>query len=158
MINSEITVIADAAARRHSLPPQLVYAIIRTESDGNPWAIRYEPAFYERYIAPKGVKGRGICSAQTEARMQACSFGLMQIMGATARQAGFDGVFLSELCNPRVGIEWSCKYLADLAARYHRDWRDVAAAYNAGSAKKGANGHYANQDYVDKIQRFGGFA
>lgn len=158
MLNSEITILADAAAKRHNLPPNLVYAIIQAESGGNPWAIRYEPAFYSRYVIDNPPKGRGTCSDDTESRMQAASWGLMQIMGATARNAGFNGVFLSELCDPKVGIEWSCKHLAGLAARYHRNWRDVAAAYNAGSVKKEASGAYRNQDYVEKIQRFGGFA
>lgn len=36
--------------------------------------------------------------------------------------------------------------------------RDIADAYNAGSVKREASGAYRNQDYVEKIQRFGGFA
>lgn len=159
MLNAEITILADAAAKRHTLPPPLVYAIIHTESGGNPWAIRYEPAFYERHIAPAPIKGRGTCSAQTEARMQATSWGLMQIMGATARETGFDGVFLSELCNPKVGIEWGCKYLAKLVQRYasRYRWEGVVAAYNAGSPKKTTTGLWVNQAYIDKIRAAGGF-
>lgn len=86
MLNADIMILADAAAKRHGLPLPLVYAIIHTESGGNPWAIRYEPAFYERYIAPKPVKPRPPCSEQTESRLLACSFGLMQIMGATGME------------------------------------------------------------------------
>lgn len=159
MLNADIMILADAAAKRHGLPLPLVYAIIHTESGGNPWAIRYEPAFYERYIAPKPVKPRPPCSEQTESRLLACSFGLMQIMGATARETGFDGVFLSELCNPKVGIEWGCKYLATLVQRHvsrHR-WEGVVAAYNAGSPKKTKTGLWVNQAYVDKIRTAGGF-
>jgi len=159
MLNADIMILSAAAAKRHGLPPPLVYAIIETESGGNPWAIRYEPAFYEKYIAPAPIKGRGTCSAQTEARMQATSWGLMQLMGATARETGFDGVFLSQLCDPKVGIEWGCTYLANLVQRYasRYRWEGVVAAYNAGSPKKTKTGLWVNQSYVDKIRAARGF-
>lgn len=141
-------------ARRHGLAVALVAAVVRVESGGNPWAIRYEPAFFDRYIAPKPVKSKAPCSDQTEARMQATSWGLMQIMGATARETGFDGVFLSELCDPEVGLEWSCRYLVKLVKRYG-DGEAAVAAYNAGSPRKLANGQFRNQAYVDKIRSSG---
>lgn len=146
------------AAQRHALPIDLARAIVRVESGGNPWAVRYEPAFWERYVAPKPVRARAPCSEQTESRLRACSFGLMQIMGATARDAGFDGVFLTELCDPNTNIEYGCRYLAKLARQHHdrHGWEGVAAAFNAGSPRKTSTGIWANQPYIDKIRAAGG--
>ncbi len=110
MLNADIMILSAAAAKSHGLPPPLVYAIIETESGGNPWAIRYEPAFYEKYIAPAPIKGRGTCSAQTEARMQATSWGLMQIMGATGMERAWivwrDGGFYNH--------DSQCWYIAEI--------------------------------------------
>lgn len=143
-------------AKRHDLPVSLVSAIVRVESGGNPWAIRYEPQFYERYIAPKAMKAKAPCSAQTEGRMQATSWGLMQIMGATARETGFNGVFLSELCDPEMGLDWGCRYLAKLFKRFGGQGDEaVIAAYNAGSPRKQSDGLFVNQVYVDKIRSAG---
>lgn len=150
--------IADCA-KKHGLPRNLVAAIVQAESGGCPWAIRYEPAFFERYIKGKGVKGRGRCSDDTEARARAMSWGLMQIMGATARETGFAGEFLSELVTPSVALEWGCKYLKRLHDRYAARGIDaVVAAYNGGSPRPTDSGHWVNQAYVDKIKRLGGFA
>ena len=149
----------NTTARRHGLPPELVRAIVQIESGGNPWACRYEPGFYAKYVAPHPAQGKGTCSDQTESRLRACSFGLMQIMGATARETGVDGVFLTELCDPAVGLDYGCRYLAKLA-RLHQDrhgWAGVVAAYNAGSPRKVADGRFVNERYVNKIRDAGGF-
>lgn len=52
-------------ARGCGLKPSLVRAIVQVESSGNPRAIRYEPAFYERYVKgcsypPGGVPAAGL--------------------------------------------------------------------------------------------------
>lgn len=159
MLNSNITALAHDAAKRYQLPAPLVLAIVQAESGGDPWAIRYEPGFFQRYIAGKPVLARAPCSEQTEATMQATSWGLMQVMGATARERGFRGVFLSEMCDPRIGLDWGCCHLDHLTKKHLKvgGWAAVVAAYNAGSPKK-ENGQFVNQAYVDKIVRFGGFS
>lgn len=148
-----------AAAQNHQLPVALVKAIVQVESAGNTWAIRYEPRFYDKYVAPQPVRGQPPCTSQTEARLLACSFGLMQIMGATARAVGFKGVFLTELCRPELGLDYGCRYLTKLI-RLHQGlhgYPGVVAAYNAGSPRKTSSGAWANQAYVDKIHNAGGF-
>lgn len=156
-MTAELAPLIQAAAERHGLPVALVRAIVRVESDGNPWAARYEPGFYDRYVAPKPIRGKFPCSAQTESRLQATSFGLMQIMGATAREVGFSGVFLTELCDPATGLDWACRYLARLIHKYGSEERAVAA-YNAGSPRKTPENRWVNQPYVDKIRAAGGLS
>lgn len=148
----------DRAARQHGLPPELVRAIVEVESEGNPWSARYEPAFYDRYIKDAKIKAIPPCSLATERTLRATSFGLMQIMGSTAREVGFEGTFLTELSSPEIGLEYGCRYLAKLARRHHDryGWEGVAAAYNAGSPRPTDSGRWVNQPYVDKIRRAGG--
>jgi soluble lytic murein transglycosylase-like protein len=102
----ELVALASRAAGAHALWPELVCAIVEQESAWNPWALRYEPAFYERYIAPfltarrldrpdsrlAALTSPGIPDDPTESRARAFSWGLMQVIGQVAREHGFTGV------------------------------------------------------------------
>ncbi len=142
-----------AAAARHGLETLLVAAIVQTESAGNPWATRFEPDFLARYVdaAPRRFGG---VSVHTERMGRATSFGPMQIMGQVARERGFTGIFLTELCDPETGLEYGCRQLAALRDRYLTQWGldGVIAAYNAGSPRT-AGGRFVNQYYVDQVKR-----
>jgi Transglycosylase SLT domain len=83
---------------RFDLDPALVCAVIEQESAWNTNAIRYEPVFRERYLLPLKL-------APTEEVARSMSWGLMQVMGQVARENGFTGEFLSEICVPSVGIK-----------------------------------------------------
>ena len=85
--------------------PALVCAIIEQESAWNTYAIRYEPGFRTRYVAPLGLP-------PTEEIARSISWGLMQVMGQVAREHGFDGKFLSALCDPALGLDIGCAALA----------------------------------------------
>lgn len=152
-----ITALARTIAARYDLPVQLVLAIVKVESNGDPWAVRYESAFYKRYIVPLPIVPIPPCSLDTERVMRATSWGLMQIMGQVARELRFAGAFLSELCEPAVGLEYGCRHLAKLRDRYHAAWglEGVTAAYNAGSPRREGD-HWGNQPYVDKVRAAGG--
>jgi soluble lytic murein transglycosylase-like protein len=149
-ITPELEVLIEAAARRHRLPVQLVLAMVRHESVGGvTHAVRYEPGFYDRYIKGKTPNFRpSHCSWDTERIGRATSWGLVQIMGETARCQGFRGWF-PELCVPEVGLEWGCLYLRRLADRYLSDggWQVVCRAYNGGPG----NAHNVVNDYPAKI-------
>lgn len=106
---SELIAMAKTVAQGHSLPPDLVCAVVEQESAWNPWAIRYEPGFFTRYIQPQINDGKLV--NVTESRARAFSFGLMQIMGQVARERGFTGKYLSELCDPMTNIMYGCKHL-----------------------------------------------
>jgi soluble lytic murein transglycosylase-like protein len=107
MDNALIT-IAQAIASRHALDPSLVCAIIEQESGWNPHAIRYELGFFAKYVAPLFTNNKVEPPTNTEAYSRAISWGLMQVMGQSAREVGFTGQFLSELCDPLVGVEVGC--------------------------------------------------
>lgn len=136
--------IIEAAALSAGLPRELVHAICTVESSMNPWAIRYEPSYRWLY-------GNHETMTDTERTGQKMSWGLMQVMGAVAREYGFTGWFPS-LCDPSIGLKYGCKHLAKFYAR-HKNWPDTIASYNAGSPRRTDDGRYVNQSYVDMVLR-----
>jgi soluble lytic murein transglycosylase-like protein len=74
-------------------------------------------------------------------------------MGSTAREYGLRG-WITDLCNPLVGIRFGVRYLVSRARLYGWDRDSAIAAYNAGSARRllrRAGEPFVNQEYVDKV-------
>jgi len=142
--NTELTTLIKSAASRRSLPWELVYAICQAESSLNPSAIRHEPRY-------RWLVGDNETMSPTERHEQMTSWGLMQVMGAVARELGHTGP-LSDLLDPPTGLFYGCLHLRRFRAKYDI-WPDVIAAYNAGSPRRvaGQIGPYVNQSYVDKV-------
>ncbi len=92
-------------ALRFDLRPELVCAVVEQESGWNTWGMRFEPAFYGHYV-------NADAGDETERVARACSWGLMQVMGQVAREAGFSYAFLSGLCEPSNGLFIGCSVLA----------------------------------------------
>ena len=107
--SSELVALARRISQQHNLDPALVCAVIEQESGWNPWAMRYEPAFFTRYVAPLYTNNK---ISASEAYARGFSWGLMQVMGQVARENGFDAPFLSALCDPEQGIAVGCRVLA----------------------------------------------
>lgn len=124
-------------------------AIIETESNFKPMAIRYEENWKYLYMGEIHAKMNGI-SYSTEKTLQKFSWGLMQVMGTVLRELGFSGSFL-EMVDPALSIEYGCRKLKELLDK-HATRDDAIAAYNAGSAKR-VGGVYVNQSYVDKVNK-----
>lgn len=165
-------------SRTLEIPSPLIIGIVRTESDENIYAYRVEPPY--RYlvnvetkqpfrkltanenkseVAPKDFPYlRGISSRNTEWLGQQASWGPMQIMGAVAREYGFEQPFPA-LCSYETGVLFGCLHLQKLKERFleKHGWVGVAAAYNAGSPKYIQGGDFENQSYVDKVRSNGGF-
>lgn len=132
-------------AMEHDLDPRLVAGIVQVESGGDPHAMRYERGY--RWTVP--FVGGGTQGTETEA--QKFSYGLGQIMGATAREHGFKGPWLSMLFDPPTNLQYVCKHLVWLLKRYRGDMHDAISAYNQGSARRTDRGDYVNQVYVNKV-------
>ena len=135
-----------AAAIKHGIPVALVRAMIQVESGGNTWAIRFEPGY--PYLWPAGVKAENL--TPTELNQQRFSYGLLQVMGAVARERGLKG-YCTQLCDPEIGLEYGCQHLAGYYAKY-KDWDKAIVSYNAGSPRIGPAGEYVNQGYLDKVK------
>ena len=138
-------------ATRSALDLDLVEAVVLTESNGNPWATRYEPGYRwlwdvrarAPYRAPSDeMLARDVPppdfpsnagTAATEWIGQRTSYGLMQIMGATARGRNFaSDRFLTELCDPETNLDICTDYLSHLIRRAGGDISFGLGAYNAG--------------------------
>jgi len=129
-VNPEIIELARRTAAAHGLEPALVCAVIEQESAWDQWAVRYEPAFLSRYVAPLYTAGK---LSATETYTRSMSWGLMQVMGQVARESGFDGPSLAELCDPPTGVEWGCRLLAKRLERAHGDVAAALLAWNGGA-------------------------
>lgn len=130
MPENPLLAIAQAKAATHRLDAALVCAVVEQESDWNPWAIRYEPAFLAGYVA-KLVTG-GKIHDPTEEMARAFSWGLMQVMGEVAREAGYAG-HLARLCEPETGLEIGCRVLAAKLAESRGDVRRGLQLWNGGA-------------------------
>lgn len=138
----------ESKSKACKLDPYLVAAICWHESRGSVYAVRFEEKYRWLWKPDKFAKKNAITSL-TEETLQKHSFGLMQIMGATARWLGYDGA-LPALYKPENNLYWGTKYLAYLVEK-HGDEVESIAAYNAGSPKRGDDGKFVNQDYVNSI-------
>src|SRR6202451_118276 len=130
---TEIVTLARTIAYEHGLDPALVCAVVEQESAWDAHAIRYEPGFRTRYVAPLNLPA-------TEEIARSISWGLMQVMGQGAREHGFSGKFLSALCDPAVGLALGCEVLATKIAAAGNDVARGLALWNGGS-----NPAYADQ-------------
>lgn len=140
--------IVTTAAERFEINRFIIQALIIVESSGNPKAARHERQFTYLCDPAAYAKALGI-TEETERIFQKTSWGLMQVMGGTARDMGFSGA-LTDLLDPTVGIEWGCRYFLSRCSEYET-LLDQIAAYNAGSVRRIADGSYRNQSYVDKV-------
>jgi len=128
--------VAVAAAAKYGLTPSLVCAIVERESEWNPWAIRYEPAFFNKYVLPAYSNNK---YSITEAKSRSISWGLMQVMGEEAREFGFTGD-LSSLCNPFMVLEVGCQIFAHKLKVNEGNVSKALQAWNGG-----ANPRYADE-------------
>ena len=134
---SQLLTLARKAAAAQALDAALVCAVVEQESAWNPWAMRYEPAFFTKYVASLYTNNRITAS---EAYARGFSWGLMQVMGQVAREAGFDALFLSALCDPEQGLAIGCKVLRRKFDAMAGDTTHALLAWNGG-----ANHTYAAQ-------------
>jgi len=139
--------IVRGAAVLHHLDPILMFALVEQESNWNPWAIRYEPAFYTNHVVPLHHATLPL----TELRARAFSWGLFQIMGETARgfmtnRTGFKGKFLAELVQPDVNAELGCKAFRRFLDTALGDEADALLLYNGGG-----NPSYDEEVFARKV-------
>lgn len=127
----------------------LIQAIVWQESSGNPKATRYEALYKWIYFPEKFAHDLGI-SVSAETMDQKTSFGLMQVMGAVARELDFKEE-LSKLCVPDIGLYYGCLKLRSLFQRTGYSESDAISSYNQGARRKTNGGMYMNQSYVDGV-------
>lgn len=135
---SQLVALARKAAATQSLDPALVCAVVEQESSWQAWAMRYEAAFFAKYVAGLYTNNKITAS---EAYARGFSWGLMQVMGQVAREMGFDGTFLSALCDPENNLAIGCKLLRKKLDSMAGDVTRGLLAWNGG----------ANPDYPAQV-------
>jgi soluble lytic murein transglycosylase-like protein len=128
-VPSQLLVLARKAAAAQSIDPALVCAVVEHESAWNPWAMRYEPLFFAKYVASLYTNNK---ISASEAYARGFSWGLMQVMGQVARETGFDAHFLSALCDPEQGLALGCKVLRKKIDAMFGDTTRGLLAWNGG--------------------------
>ena len=141
------------ASKQTGVSPVLLAAVIHQESAGNPFAIRYEPAFFKKYVEDRTRKTMlgyvpTRCSFETEARLRAHSFGLMQMMGQVLRERGFKGEFLTEALDPKTNLKWGSELLQTLLLK-HENTEIALLRWNGGGNKAYAKEVLAHIDSGD---------
>lgn len=147
-ISPSLQLLISQIAKGDNIDPDLVSAIVLQESGGNPWLTRFEPEWHY-FNDPAFHSKQCWVTIETEHVMQAMSWGPMQVMGAVARDLGW-GAELTRLSQAQIGLLYGCMKLAQCLEK-NPILNDAIAAYNAGSAKKNADGTYVNQAYVDSV-------
>ena len=136
--DSKLLALARRAADAEGLDSVLVCAVIEQESAWNTWAMRYEPLFFAKYVAPLYTNNK---VGATEAYARGFSWGLMQVMGQTARENGVTSLYLSALCDPAIGLAVGCKILRKKLDAVGGDLHKALLSWNRG----------ANPDYADEV-------
>lgn len=138
-----------STARGAQVPPELVLGIIEAESGGDPRAARINSTYPYTMMQ---AKRPAMCSVDVERIFQKTAWGLMQVMGATARELGFDG-WLSELVVPETNVRLGIEFLGrKMSQHLERDGIEgVVAAYNGGAPRRRPDGKFVNQTYVDRV-------
>jgi soluble lytic murein transglycosylase-like protein len=140
--------IIEKISAAHGVDSTLVIAIIHVESSLKSKTCRYEPGYQWLVDVDFWAKKQGFSSA-TEEALQKFSWGPMHIMGATARDHGFDG-FIPDLCQPELGIEFGVRHLKSQLKRYKGNVLEAISSYNAGREMCDLTG-CEDEKYVMKV-------
>ncbi len=145
-------------AKKHDLDFSLVKGIAMAESTNlitgklDPYAYRFEEK-YEFFNNIKGFARMNSISERSEKALQQSSFGLLQIMGSTARDMSFHGNLLQLAEDHGLAIDLSCKFIVFKKKRY-KLMRDLISSYNCGTPVKNSKGIYENEIYVQKVTSY----
>lgn len=172
-MNAFTIVAVNQAADSARVPAAVVRAMVQVESGGNPYAYNPEARYPYLWNVRTKAPFRKITDAEAVSKFppadfptlagdpdqefwaQQASWGLMQVMGAVARERGFIGHYLTQLSEVRINLEIGCRHLAGLIAWAGRsvdgqgEIDKAVAAYNAGP---GGFDSPAGQGYVRKVR------
>jgi hypothetical protein len=146
MSQGDLIMLARATAQSHHLFEHIVCGIVEQESSWLPWLNRYEPEFEASPRYAPVIKAEDIefiktlhytMTIQTELKNRCTSWGLMQVMGQSAREIGYSD-FLPMLCDPTEGLEWGCRLFERKLAHTQGSMVQALELYNGG-----ANPNYA---------------
>jgi soluble lytic murein transglycosylase-like protein len=138
------------AGQEWGVDPYVIEALIWQESAGAPHAIRYEPAYVNRYLyangQPKPEWSRGLQGAALQAwfRRVASSYGLLQVLFPSAVWMGLSMSSEPEvLFQPSANLRWGLKLWCHFSKLAGGDLHATALKWNGGG----------NPSYPFELQR-----
>ena len=172
----------EAAATSSGLELPLLAAVVEQESAGDPDAWNPEPKYRYFWNVRTGAPFRRVTDLELAAKFpprdfpalagdpdhewwgQQASWGLMQIMGAVAREHGYAAKYLPRLCSdPAANLALGAAHLAGHVrwasglyrglegGRQAAATRSALAAYNGGRGGNGPGGPLRNREYADEV-------
>lgn len=156
----------ELVANAHGVSPDLVEAMVFVESNDNQWAWNPEPRYRWLWNVRLRKPYRSITPAELASKVppvdfpclagdrdqewwgQQASWGLMQVMGAVAREQGYREPYLTRLCFPLDNLEIGCRHLRMLLTWSGNQTSKALEAYNGG---KGSVGSAATTAYARKV-------
>jgi hypothetical protein len=131
------------------VPWELACAMAERESAGITWVMRFESR-WTWFVEPQKYATKLGISYNTERTLQQFSYGTMQVMGAVARELGYEDYLVKLASDPAMGIQYGCRKLRQLLDKYSSE-ESAISAYNAGTPFRDDNGNYVNQGYVNAV-------
>ena len=171
MEHTKYTELIRSISNLHGIDPLLLEAMVIKESSGNPWAWNPEPHYRYlwnvktkapfRTLTPEEIKSEKPpkdfpCLAgdpDQEWWAQQASWGLLQLMGAVARELGFRGGFIPEICDPAVNLKLGAYHLRNRLQWAAGDVSTALAGYNAGTAGGATGALQRAGEYPAKVLR-----
>lgn len=158
MIPAKILEWHDLAENRSALlmPVNLALAVIWQESGGDPYTWNPEPKYRWYWNVKTNQPFRTLIAAEIDSKTppadfpclagdrdqewwaQEASWGLMQPMGAVARECGYKGTYLTHLVEPELNLQIGCTHLSRKLSQAGGDVHRALQLYNGGG-----NPHYA---------------
>lgn len=153
-------------AADRQLDPDLIEAIVQKESSGDPFAWNPEPAYRYLWDVRRNQPFRALTAEENASERppsdfaalagdrdqefwgQQASWGLMQVMGAVARELGFREPYLTKLIDVRINLMLGTRLLKRLLTRLNGSEILALQAYNGGL---GGVGKPAPKQYADAV-------
>lgn len=137
-------------AARRAVDPDVIEAMVLQESGGRAWAWNPEPRYRWLWDVRQERPFRSLTPADASSKWppsdfpalggdrdqewwgQQASWGLLQVMGAVARERGCRALYLTELCDPVLGLQFGVAHFAALLRLAAGDTWKAVGMYNAG--------------------------
>lgn len=150
------------------LDPFLIEALIIVESNFDEWAWNPEPRYRYLWDIRQNKPFRVLTPDEISSEKppndfhslagdpdqewwgQQASWGLMQIMGAVAREHGFTGPYITKLLNPIENFQFGSIHLKSQFTWARGDAEQALAAWNGGRSGNQTR-PFRNQFYADKV-------
>jgi len=132
---AELIELARLAAATWGLDAAVVCAVCEHESSWNPLETHFEPGWFEQLTKPgqKVAVHSPVKDRITEIAELSLSWGLMQVLGVTARDLHCAEPWLAALAaDPALGLEWGCRVFRDKLEHSAGDIRVALLKYNGG--------------------------